>query len=187
LPQIAQPKQEKHHVQDHHSNLDCDRACLFVCLPGCTEKKPAIGTAPAGSASKPESKATTKGGEAPPLAEVKTVFVLSENVPEGEEIAKTQKETKQVHGGSWLRVKVEEVGYGRPQDRHAKLKDQKGNKIDQQPVGTYIVTGWILTYEFTPFNNGGTFKYESTGLNGGGTHTTSLYINYASSRTSQPQ
>lgn len=69
---------------------------------------------------------------APPLSEVKVTAVRSAVSRTWESISPGQTRTTRHHGGAWLEVKTEDIGYGT--DRQANVHQRRGQRIATQNV-----------------------------------------------------
>lgn len=93
------------------------------------------------------------------------------------------------HGGSQLRVAVEEWGYAgwRSATYNGTTLPSSANYADEpicggtpaNPTGCssgQTVIGWIRYWNLDGLGNSGNFQYQASSVNGGGSYSTSIYI-----------
>ncbi|MBV1821996.1 YolA family protein [Anaerosalibacter bizertensis] len=117
---------------------------------------------------------------APPLTSLRVTRVKSEKGG-AEVIRENQLSTKRDHGGSYIYVTTEEIGYS--SQRYAKFDNQEAELIDSKSIvgNNNIVIGWERTWKLFVYSNDnsnqGDFTYKAISANyPWNTMSTSIFI-----------
>lgn len=106
-------------------------------------------------------------GPAPPLTYLQVYAARSEKCPQWEYFSRNQSSSTKDHGGSWMEIVTEELGYANPYSRYAEMNRVGFSLIKRTAIhidGDNIVDGWRFYWK----NSGqqsGVFKYKATSIN----------------------